>query len=132
VVPAAPRIETVDVEHKHEVNYHDIHRHASFARTVIQVSGGTHFLVVMSVQREKTSAVSPEGRRATTASQTHEMAAAQAACLRAADSIRLERAADAIPLIQAIAKAPASDSIKGDAERLLEQIATTLDRENLK
>jgi hypothetical protein len=62
VAPASPHIESVDGEHKHEVNYHDIHRHAKFQRTVIKVSGGQLFTVVMTVQKGKPPKLSIEGK----------------------------------------------------------------------
>jgi hypothetical protein len=74
VSPAAARIETAGVEQGHEANYHDIHRGARFQRTVIKVSGGDFFMVVMTVQRGNAPevAVAGAGRaaRATAGRQT--------------------------------------------------------------
>ena len=61
VSPAAARIETAGVIQGHEANYHDIHRGARFQRTVVKVSGGDLFLVVMTVQRGQAPAVTSEG-----------------------------------------------------------------------
>ena len=47
IAPPAPKIEKVDEEHRFEANYLGTHRSVSFPRTVIRVSGGEAFFVVM-------------------------------------------------------------------------------------
>jgi hypothetical protein len=64
VAPASPQIETADVDQRHEVNYHDIHRHDSFARTVIRVAGSEFFMVVMTIQKGDPPRASVRGRDA--------------------------------------------------------------------
>jgi hypothetical protein len=51
VAPASPKIEKSDEEHSFEANYLDIHRKALFPRTVVKVSGGDSFFVIMTVSK---------------------------------------------------------------------------------
>lgn len=51
VNPARAKIEAIPDEHKFEAQYLDIHRNATFKRTVIRVTGGDSFLVLMTLQR---------------------------------------------------------------------------------
>lgn len=51
VNPARAKIEAIPDEHKFEAQYLDVHRNATFKRTVIRVTGGDSFLVLMTLQR---------------------------------------------------------------------------------
>jgi hypothetical protein len=51
LAPAAPLIEKIEEDHRFEANYLGTHRSVSFPRTVVRVSGGPEFLVVMAAAR---------------------------------------------------------------------------------
>jgi hypothetical protein len=61
VSPAGAKIEMAEQSLDHEVNYHGGHRNYSFPRTIITVTGGEFFLVVMTVQRGAAPEVRVEG-----------------------------------------------------------------------
>jgi hypothetical protein len=61
VAPAAARVATEEVTLVHEINYHGGHKRAPFARTVLGVSGGEFFFIVMTVQPGDPPAVRVEG-----------------------------------------------------------------------
>ena len=61
VAPALPAVEAVARTIRHEINYHGGHKRADFARTVIRVTGGEFFFVVMTLQKGPAPAVTVQG-----------------------------------------------------------------------
>jgi hypothetical protein len=57
VSPDRAKIEATREEHQFEAQYLDIHRNAKFKRTVIRVTGGDSFLVLMTLQKGDAPAV---------------------------------------------------------------------------
>ena len=51
VLPAGAKVETIERQLRHEINYHGGHQGAGFRRKIIRVHGCGEFLVVLTVQR---------------------------------------------------------------------------------
>jgi hypothetical protein len=66
IAPPAPKIEKLDEEHRFEANYLGTHRGVSFPRTVVRVSGGDAFFILMAASRTAVP-VNPSGRTLTDA-----------------------------------------------------------------
>jgi hypothetical protein len=61
VAPAPAKIETLDQTIRHEINYHGAHRQENFPRTIVNITGGEFFYVVLTIQKGGAPAVKVAG-----------------------------------------------------------------------